>query len=139
MDDVFALLDPHEAQVFLKRLPAAARRRGEACLGNGGVEKLTPTDPGMAYSAQVMDGGLYQVQLFYDSDEGWGGVCSCPQKADCEHPTRSSDHHASSTSCPVPRLAFSANAGPGSRPMRSDRSAPVHAGPCPSVICWLMV
>src|SRR6266853_3196705 len=85
MDDGFILLDPREAQFFMKSLPPGARRRGQYFFQNGAVQGLTPEQPGMAYSAQVLDKSLCQVRVFYDPDDGWDGECSCPIKAKCEH------------------------------------------------------
>src|SRR5437016_10329833 len=85
MDDSFTLLDPHDAQRFLKDLPAAARRKGEALLRIGAVLKLEVENPGLAYLAQVVDGKVHEVEVYYDSEEGWDGDCSCPQEVACGH------------------------------------------------------
>src|SRR5438445_4902015 len=85
MDDVVRLLDAYSAQRFLKRLPAAARRKGDSVFRSGCVQNLVAKDPGMAYSAQVLDGKHHKVDLHYDPEEGWEGACSCPQESDCEH------------------------------------------------------
>ena len=85
MDDAFELLDPEAAQTFLKRLPPASRRKGEACFRGGRVRELVPEEPGMAYLARVRDGQDYEVYLDYDEAEGWEAQCSCSQTFDCEH------------------------------------------------------
>ena len=85
MDDAFELLDPRNAQAFLKQFSTDARRKGEACFRRGGVQDLVPEEPGVAYSALVKDGELHEVDLEYDPAEGWSGSCSCPLKLDCEH------------------------------------------------------
>ena len=85
MADVFELIDPRNAQAFLKHLSPAARRKGETCFRGGCVQDLVPEEPGVAYSAHVMDGELHEVDLEYDPTEGWSGSCSCPLEFDCEH------------------------------------------------------
>jgi hypothetical protein len=85
MDDAFELLDPRNAQAFLKQFSAEARRKGEACFRRGAVQDLVPEEPGVAYSAVVKDGDHYEVDLEYDPAEGWSGSCSCPLESDCEH------------------------------------------------------
>ena len=71
MDDAFELLDPRNAQAFLKQFSSDARRKGEACFRFGSVQDLVPEEPGVAYTAQVRDGELYQVDLEYDPAAGW--------------------------------------------------------------------
>src|SRR5437588_10975508 len=85
MNDAFELLDPRNAQAFLKSFESEARRKGEAHFLQGRVHELTAEEPGMAYSAVVKDGRPYEVYLQYDPIEGWSGDCSCPQEFDCEH------------------------------------------------------
>jgi hypothetical protein len=85
MDDAFELLDPRNAQAFLKQFSADARRKGEACFRRGAVQDLVPEEPGIAYSAVVKDGDLYEVDLEYDPAAGWSGSCACPLECDCEH------------------------------------------------------
>ena len=85
MEEAFTLLDPREAQVFMKSLPAGARRRGQFFFQNGLVQELKADNPGLAYSAQVLDKNLYQVRVFYDPDGGWDAECSCRLKSKCEH------------------------------------------------------
>ena len=85
MDDTFELLDPHNAQAFLKQLSSDVRRKGETCFCRGCVQDLVPEEPGVAYSARVKDGELHEVELEYDPAEGWSGSCSCPREFDCEH------------------------------------------------------
>src|SRR5437588_4345841 len=85
MNDAFELLDPRNAQAFLKSFESEARRKGEAHFLQGHVHELTAEEPGMAYSAVVKDGRPYEVYLQYDPVEGWSGDCSCPTEFDCEH------------------------------------------------------
>ena len=85
MDDAFELLDPRNAQAFLKQFSSDARRKGEACFRFGSVQDLVPKEPGVAYTAQVRDGELYQVDLEYDPAAGWSGSCACPLELGCEH------------------------------------------------------
>ena len=85
MDDAFELLDPRNAQAFLKQVSAEARRKGEACFRRGAVQNLVPEEPGSAYSAQVKDGETHEVDLEYEPAEGWSGSCTCELEFDCEH------------------------------------------------------
>ena len=85
MDDAFELLDPRNAQAFLKQFSADVRRKGEACFRRGCVQDLVPEEPGMSYFAVVEDGEPHEVDLLYQPGEGWTGTCSCPQELDCEH------------------------------------------------------
>src|SRR2546430_17417413 len=83
MDEPFALLDPREAQLFMKSLSAGARRRGQSFFQNGLVHELKANDPGVAYSAEVIDKHVYKVGIFYDPAQGWRGEWSCPLKSNC--------------------------------------------------------
>src|SRR5438270_294646 len=86
MNDAFELLDPRNAQAFLKTFEAGARRKGEAHFRKSHVQDLAAEQPGMAYAAEVSDDNeSYKVHLHYDPVEGWSGDCSCPQEFDCEH------------------------------------------------------
>jgi hypothetical protein len=85
MNDAFELLDPRNAQVFLKTFRPQVRRKGEAHFGDGHVHDLSSDQPGLAYSAVVKDGEPHEVWLRYDPEDGWSGECSCPQEIDCEH------------------------------------------------------
>lgn len=85
MDDSFELIDPQDAQGFLRNFPASVGRSGENVFRRGKVVDLTPEKPGTRYSARVHDGGEFSVQLVHDAEEGWGGRCSCPQEVGCEH------------------------------------------------------
>src|ERR1019366_8880610 len=85
MVDAFELLDPRNAQSFLKQFSADARRKGEECFRRGAVQDLVPEEPGIAYSAFVTVGQRYKVDLAYEPEEGWWGTCSCPLGSDCEH------------------------------------------------------
>ena len=83
--EAFELLDPANAQSFLKSFSQAARRKGEALFRSGGVRELLIEQPGLTYSAQVKDGAMHDVHLEYDQLDGWSGDCSCPQEFECEH------------------------------------------------------
>jgi len=85
VEDSFTLLDPHSAQRYLKSLAIAARRKGEALFRGGCVQNLATEEPGIDYSARVVDGETYKVDLSYDAEEEWDGECTCPQTFDCEH------------------------------------------------------
>jgi hypothetical protein len=85
MDDAFELLDPRDAQAFLTRCSADARRKGEACFRRGGVQDLVAQEPGAAYSAVVKDGQAHEVDLEYFPPDGWAGSCTCPLGIGCEH------------------------------------------------------
>ena len=80
MDDAFELIDPQDAQSFLRRFPVDFRRKGEACFRTGRVLDLVPEESGIHYSGIVEDGEEHEVYLRYDEAEGWGGTCSCPQE-----------------------------------------------------------
>ncbi len=85
MKEAFELLDPANAQSFLKSFSQAARRKGEALFRSGGVRELLIEQPGLTYSAQVKDAEMHDVHLEYDQLDGWSGDCSCPQEFECEH------------------------------------------------------
>jgi hypothetical protein len=85
MVDAFELIEPEDAQSLLRSFPAPIRRLGDSIFQRGRVLDLIPEDPGMRYSASVHDGLPFEVQLFYDVEEGWGASCSCPQDNACEH------------------------------------------------------
>src|SRR2546423_706349 len=83
VNDEFELLDPRNAQHFLKQFASAARRKGQALVHQGMVHDLAATEPGKAYRAQVEDQQRYKVTLNYDGLKGWSGNCSCAQGLDC--------------------------------------------------------
>jgi hypothetical protein len=85
VEDSFTLLDPHSAQRFLKSLPSNVRRKGEALLQGNFVQNLAAEDPGIAYTAYVLDGTRHQVSLHYDADDEWESECSCREEFNCEH------------------------------------------------------
>ena len=85
VNDAFELLDPRNAQAFLKTFASQARRRGEQHFLRGNVQELAPQQPGTLYSCRVEDTGAHNVELEYDPIEGWAGHCSCPTETDCEH------------------------------------------------------
>jgi hypothetical protein len=86
MDDGFELLDPRDAERFLKSFPADTRRKGEALFRIGRVQDLVPMEPGAHYSAQVQDeSDRSSVDLSYDTVDGWDGECSCQKTFECEH------------------------------------------------------
>src|SRR6266702_8279212 len=85
MKEAFELLDPANAQSFLKSFSQAARRKGEALFRSGGVRELLIEQPGLTYSAQVNDAEMHDVHLEYYQLDGWSGDCSCPQEFECEH------------------------------------------------------
>src|SRR5438132_12627605 len=85
MNEAFELLDPRNAQAFLKSFDSTARRKGDAHFNLGHVHDLVAESPGMAYSAEVQDGQRREVYLHYVSVEGWSGDCTCPVEFDCEH------------------------------------------------------
>ena len=85
MNDAFELLDPRNAQAFLKQFSGEFKRKGEALFRRGLVENLAPEQPGMAYSAVVNDRGSNEVYLEYDAEDGWSGTCTCDTELECEH------------------------------------------------------
>jgi hypothetical protein len=85
VDNGFELLDPQNAQSFLKRFSAPTRRKGEACFHDGRVHDLSVDDPGVSYTALVKDGEEFEVYLDYKPEEGWSGDCSCPDEFECAH------------------------------------------------------
>src|SRR5712691_6803232 len=85
MNEVFELLDPRNAQAFLKSFDPATRRKGDSHFNLGHVQDLAPDEPGMAYSAHVQNGEREKVYLYYDSEDGWSGECTCPVEFECEH------------------------------------------------------
>ncbi len=85
MNDAFELLDPRNAQAFLKQFTGDVKRRGEAFFRKGLVQNLAPEEAGMSYSAVVNDDEPHEVDLEYDPVEGWSGTCACEQEFDCPH------------------------------------------------------
>jgi hypothetical protein len=85
MENAFELLDPRDAQAFLKRVSAEARGKGEACFRRGGVHDLVAEEPGSSYSALIKDGQTHEVTLDYSAGAGWSGQCTCQGEHGCEH------------------------------------------------------
>ncbi|MEO8428009.1 MAG: DEAD/DEAH box helicase, partial [Verrucomicrobiota bacterium] len=85
MSDPFELQKPEDAEEFLGSFDPKTRRKGEAYFGEDRVSDLVCKKEGTRYSATVRGSAPYDVDLFYDSDEGWSGVCSCPLEGDCKH------------------------------------------------------
>ena len=86
VNDAFELLDPANAQAFLRKFPADARRKGQTCFDAGCVHELAAEVSGKAYSAVVHEGNeRNEVQLFYDGTDGWSGTCSRPEDDQCLH------------------------------------------------------
>ena len=99
--EAFELLDPANAQSFLKSFGQAARRKGEALFRIGGVRELLIEQPGLTYSAQVKDAEMHAVHLEYDQVDGWSGDCSCPQETRARFASRSNRSRPRAT--PFPR------------------------------------
>jgi hypothetical protein len=85
MDNAFELLEPQEAQLYLRRFPRETQRKGEVCFRKGCVLDVVPEEPGVSYSSLVRDGEEHEVYLECQPAEGWSGRCTCPQEFDCEH------------------------------------------------------
>ncbi len=85
MDDSFALTDPTSAQLFMKSMPVQSRGKGESLFRRGLVQTIKVKDPATSYSAEVMDGRLLNVDLFFDAEDGWDAECSCHRPLYCEH------------------------------------------------------
>lgn len=85
MSDIFELVDPEDAQLYLKACEAPTRQRGETYFRQGRVTNLSVKTPGKAYAADVQGSELYHVDLKYDEDTGWDGYCTCPMEHDCKH------------------------------------------------------
>src|SRR5436190_5106259 len=85
MDNAFELLEPQEAQLYLRRFPRETQRKGEVCFRKGCVLDVVPEEPGVSYSSLVRDGEEHEVYLECQPAEGWSGSCTCPQEFDCEH------------------------------------------------------
>src|SRR5262245_20996257 len=83
MSDMLSLIDPRNAQAFLKGLPVATRRKGESLFHMGKVGEIFVESPG-AFSMDVLDGESYNVNLRYAALGGWTGECSCDKELDCE-------------------------------------------------------
>ncbi len=85
MEDAFELLDPRNAQAFLKNFAGEAQRKGDACFRRGCVQDLAVEKPGTEYSARINNGETFEVRLDYNAAKGWQGECSCDQPGGCEH------------------------------------------------------
>src|SRR5438477_13068213 len=85
MSDPFELRQPDEAEEFLSAFDQKTRRKGEAYFREDRVSGLVCVEEGTRYSAIVQGSAPYDVKLFYDSDAGWSGDCSCPLEGDCKH------------------------------------------------------
>jgi hypothetical protein len=85
MMDAFSLLDPQGAHLYLQRLPASARRKGEQLFRMGRVQEIVVVKPGADFSTQVLDEKQYQVNLRFDVINGWEAECTCPEEFDCKH------------------------------------------------------
>jgi uncharacterized Zn finger protein len=71
MSDPFELREPDEAEEFLSAFDLKTRRRGEAYFREDRVSGLVCIEEGTQYSAIVQGSSPYEVNLFYDPDEGW--------------------------------------------------------------------
>jgi hypothetical protein len=87
MEEPFEILDPQNAQAFLKKFPNEARKKGQTLFGSGRVNNLQAIKPGTQYDVSVEDplDVLLPVKLHYDAEEGWTGSCSCPKGPLCAH------------------------------------------------------
>ena len=86
VNDAFELLDPGNAQSYLKKFSPEARRQGQKAFAAGGVHSLAPDTPGKFFSGEVhADGEVFNVHLYYDPVEGWMGDCTCAQRTKCAH------------------------------------------------------
>ena len=56
MNEAFELLDPRNAQAYLKRFSSGAKGKGDALFRLARVQDLVVKQPGMAYEANVKDG-----------------------------------------------------------------------------------
>jgi hypothetical protein len=86
MEEQFEILDPHNAEAFLKSFPAAARAEGQVLYRNGEVTAVRAENPGTDYVALVDDGRLgCEVTLNYHAVHGWQGKCSQDNERNCPH------------------------------------------------------
>ncbi len=85
MSDAFELQEPQDAKAFLEAFDRATRRKGEDYFHGGRVTNLACREPGTSYTASVQGSALYESRLFYETDEGWMGSCTCPMEFDCKH------------------------------------------------------
>jgi hypothetical protein len=86
VNDAFELLDPANAQAFLRKFPADARRKGQSFFNTNAVSELAAQVFGKVYSALVQDGDeQMEVELRYDAADGWSGSCSCNEPEKCAH------------------------------------------------------
>jgi len=76
MGDPFELREPEEAEEFLSAFDPKTRRKGEAYFREDRVSGLGCKKEGTQYSAIVQGSAPYEVNLFYNSDEGWAGDCT---------------------------------------------------------------
>jgi hypothetical protein len=86
VNDAFELLDPSNAQAYLRTFGPEVRRKGQACLAAGCLQGLAAEIPNKSFIAQVhQDGNICEVGVHYDEADGWVGNCSCDQQAKCLH------------------------------------------------------
>jgi hypothetical protein len=86
MDEV-TVQYPEGAENLLKRLPTAARLKGQALYNAGQVQNIEEAIPGLVYDVFVLDGEDYEVALEGYSAKRWNAECTCEQIRDCEHIT----------------------------------------------------
>src|ERR1044071_9328323 len=85
MENGFELLDPSNSRAFLERFREEDKRSLNLCYQRGCVGDFNVDEPGVAYSATVVEGDEdFDVELSYDGVDGWHGTCSCGQQR-CHH------------------------------------------------------
>src|SRR5437867_3821971 len=85
MRDEFEIENPQGVQAYLATFPSSVRRKGEEYFRQGRVLALGCCTPGTEYEAQVKGTQIYIVELCYDVEDGWTGVCTCPMEYQCKH------------------------------------------------------
>jgi len=80
----FAQFNQQKARQFLSSFDARTRKKGEAYLLRGAVTALNCLNPGCHYTATVLGGDEYAVNLIY-ANNFWDADCSCPVGFQCKH------------------------------------------------------
>ena len=85
MANPFLIQAPEEIGDFLRKFPAANRKKGESLFNQGAVKQMKCVDPGSEYEAIVEETEPCEVGLYLEPESGWYGECDCFDGTQCGH------------------------------------------------------